>query len=406
MAGPAQAIVEAAMMEDPAAAAAAAAAASSSASSSLDQAAPPSLLVLLGTLLLAVVLGVVPMLVEVRREAKRVASEEARALEAVRKRLTGEPLQEEEEDEPHSAAAAAAAAEEAAAAAASTDDDEALDDSAASSIGTEAESLDPVLARQQRLDALARRRPTEAPPATQQAQPKPSPTTAAAGATAAIPDNPLSPGAVETAVRFPFLQEWKQEARAALRAALKAEPRPPQELRVRLRRLLAHILENPHDPRFRSFRRGNPAFASLWGCGGGTGAPGPFHALLWKLGFKEEGSGGKGMDGDNNDDDVVVSLATAPTAAHLEVIRALVASLNAIDPPLPPSSSPSVSLPQPPPLAEGWDAGAEAGAGDGGGGGGWGRNWGDGGWGGMGTGGWRRSAPVPRDRRPGRGPWG
>lgn len=276
---------------------------------------------------------------------------------------------------------------------------------ASSSIGTEAESLDPVLARQQRLDALARRRPTRVPLATQ--NPKPSPTTAAAGAVAAIPGNPLSPGAVETAARFPFLQEWKQEARLALRAALKAEPRPPQELRVRLRRLLAHILENPHDPRFRSFRRGSPAFASLWGCGGGTGAPGPFHALLWKLGFKEEGSGGKGMDDDNDDDDVVVSLATAPTAAHLEVIRALVASLNAIDSPLPPSSLPSRSrsLPQPPPLAEGWDAGAAAGVG-GGGGGGWGRNWGEGGWGGMGTGGWRRSAPVPRDRRPGRGPWG
>ena len=319
--------------------------------------------------------------------------------------------------------------------------------------------MDPALARQVRIRALERRRKPPHQKKKKAPPPPPSSSTLTAAAPA-VPDNPLSPGAVETAARFPFLWAWQAEASAALRQAVDADPQPSAELRQRLRRLLARVVERPHDPQCRTFRRANPAFAALWGT---VKAPGAFHPLLWKLGFKEE----KGDDG-GDDDVVVVSLATEPTAAHLEVMRRLVAMLDdsiSSSSSLPPPPQPASDAAPSPSFDEGslachvcgdgglfvdrntarpdvlfrtsssrvavhcgdcgdfvlcggcYDAGQTGGAAHAGhrfllvppeegweavaaeGGGGWGG-------GGGGIGGWRKSAPVPRNRRPGRGPLG
>lgn len=346
-------------------------------------------LLVLGMLLLTIVLAwVVPVVLHAHQEATRLAAEEARALEAVRcKRLAAVSIDRAAPEQP-------GAVEEQGV----ESTDQVMDEgpatvdsgSTCSSRPEGVDAVDSIAARELRgQKALARRGSIQKRPSSTSTAAK----TPATAPTAAVPVNPLSAGAVETAARFPFLREWKAEARAALQQALKTRPPPSPQLRQTLLRLLTHIVAHPHDARYRTFRRGNPAFAALWGQekgkGEGEGEEGPFRALLWKLGFKEE----EGRDGAAR----VVSFAVEPTAAHLEVMRGLVAMLGA-------SSSCSsytslAPLPQPPPPMEfgGQESVAVA---DNNGEDGWGTRAAAGGWG------WRRSAPVPRNRQPGRGPWG
>lgn len=173
--------------------------------------------------------------------------------------------------------------------------------------------------------------------------------------------------------------------------------------------LLGNILRNPHEPKFRIFRPSQSStFAALW-----QGCP-LSKQLLKKLGFVEvkskkagkqgetengQGKAGKqggeveeaAGDGEGGEGSMVVLWKV--TEAHLEVMRGLVDRLEEYLPVQAPPASPAL--------------GVEGVSERGGEGGLWRGASMQGAEGGSWRVGWRRkSAPVPRDRAPGRGPWG